>query len=138
MEYTHIQKNIHTTPRKLRLVADMVRKMSPGQALEVLEFTNRAAATPLYKAIKTALSNVGKDDIAFKTIEINEGYKLKRYRPGTAGRGRGRPYKRRMSHIKIVLKDEEQKDPERLRKSANQNIGVSEKPNTSEKKKGEK
>lgn len=105
MEYTHIQKNIHTTPRKLRLVADMVRKMSPNQALEVLEFTSRAAATPLYKAIKTALSNVGKDDIAFKTIEINEGYKLKRYRPGTAGRGRGRPYKRRMSHIKIVLTD---------------------------------
>src|SRR3989344_2256631 len=86
-EFTTIQKNLGHTPRKLRLVADMIRKMSPNQAIE------------------TALANAGahQDHVVFKTIEVNEGLKMKRYRVGTAGRGRGRPYKKRTSHIKIVL-----------------------------------
>lgn len=114
MNYTTIQKNISDSPRKLRLVADMVRKMNPDQALEMLSFTNRAAASPLAKAIKTAIANSGTDPstgsgekaLVFKKIEINEGMKMKRNRVGTAGRGRSRPYRRRMSHIKIVLTDE--------------------------------
>ncbi len=107
MEYMTIQKNITSSPRKLRLVADMVRKMTPEQALDVLSFTNKNAATPLSKAIKTVLANAkGAPILRFKTIEINEASKLKRYRAGTAGRGRGRPYKKRWSHIKIVLSDE--------------------------------
>lgn len=106
MEYRHIQKNLTTSPRKLRLVTDMIRKMSPAQALDTLMFTQKAAAVPLLKAIKTALANAKTDQVVFKTIEVNEGMKLKRYRAGTAGRGRGRPYKRRWSHIKIVLSDE--------------------------------
>lgn len=107
MEYTAIQKNIGHSPRKLRLVADMVRKMTPKQALMTLEFTNRAAAEDMAKAIKTALANGGNlPTLGFKTIEINEGSKMKRYRVGTAGRGRGRPYKKKLSHIKIVLSDE--------------------------------
>ncbi len=85
----------------------MVRKMNPQEALDVLRFTNKSAAEPLMKAIKTTMANAGKDSgLVFKAIEINEGMKLKRYRAGTAGRGRGRPYKRRWSHIKIVLTDE--------------------------------
>lgn len=121
MEYTTIQKNITTSPRKLRLVADMVRKMSPFMALQTLEFTNKAAAKSLAKAIKTVLANAGKDDVVFKSMEINEGPKLKRYRVGTAGRGRGRPYRRRWSHIKVVLTDqlpavESQKNNRNLKK----------------------
>lgn len=107
MEYTTIQKNISSSPRKLRLVADMVRKMDPYHALDILKFTNRGAATPLAKAIKTVIANAGsKEGLYFKSLEINEGLKLKRYRVGTAGAGRGRPYKKRMSQIKIVLTDE--------------------------------
>lgn len=107
MEYTTIQKNISSSPRKLRLVADMVRKMDPYHALDILQFTNKAAATPLAKAIKTVIANASKKEgLSFKSIEINEGLKLKRYRVGTAGAGRGRPYKKRMSQIKIVLTDE--------------------------------
>lgn len=107
MEYTTIQKNIGDSPRKLRLVADMIRKMKPEQAIEMLSFTNRAAASPLAKAIKTAVANSnGKGSLVFKKIEINEGMKMKRNRVGTAGRGRSRPFRRRLSHIKIVLTDE--------------------------------
>lgn len=109
METKNIQKFIHTTPRKLRLVADLVRKMTPDKAVETLKFTNKAAAVDLAKAIKTVMANAkqkGMENISFKSIEINEGPKMKRLRVGTAGRGRARPYVKKMSHIKIVLSDE--------------------------------
>ncbi len=102
-----IQKNITMSPRKVRLVADMVRKMNPQRALDVLQFTNKAAALPVAKAIKSVLANAGNtENLSFVSIQIDEGLKMKRYRAGTAGRGRGRPYRRRMSHIKIVVTDE--------------------------------
>lgn len=107
MQYTTIQKNITMSPRKVRLVADMVRKMNPHRALDVLQFTNKAAALPVAKAIKSVLANAGNtENLSFVSIQIDEGLKMKRYRAGTAGRGRGRPYRRRMSHIKIVVTDE--------------------------------
>lgn len=91
----------------MRLVADMVRKMTPYQAVETLKFTNRAAAIDLAKAIKTAIANAGSiDGLRFQSLEINEDMKMKRYRVGTAGRGRGRPYKKRFSQVKVVLTDE--------------------------------
>lgn len=107
MEYITIQKNLKSSPRKLRLVADMVRKMSPAQAVLQLRFTNTAAAPLLAKAIKTVLANAGNaEGLTFKSIEINDGLKMRRMRVGTAGRGRGRPYKKRMAHIKVVLTDD--------------------------------
>lgn len=106
MEYTNIQKNVGHSPRKVRLVADLVRKMTPVQAVDTLRFVNKAAAIDVAKAIKTALANAGSENLAFRAIEINEGLKMRRYRVGTAGRGRGRPYHKRTTHIKIVLTDE--------------------------------
>lgn len=108
MEAQTIQKYIHTSPRKLRLVADMVRKMNPNQALEVLNFTPKAAAKDLSFAIKTVIANAKKlgmdaEKVVFKKIEVDESSKMKRFR--SAARGRVRPYKKRMSHIKIVLTD---------------------------------
>lgn len=112
MESITIQKFIHTSPRKLRLVADMVRKMSPTRAFDVLEVTKKYAAKDLLKAINTAISNakqlgVDTDKVTFKRIEINEGPRMKRYM--AAPRGRARPYARKMAHIKIVLTDGKEK-----------------------------
>ena len=107
MEITTIQKFMHTSPRKFRLVADLVRKMEPVKALETLRFSQKAAAKELGKANTTALANAkqkGLEKTGFKKIEINEGPKMRRFRAGT--RGRVKPYKRRMSHIRIVLSDE--------------------------------
>ena len=109
MEVQTIQKYIHTSPRKLRLVADMVRFMQPAKALDVLQVTQKAAAKDLAKALETVLANArqaGLDQakVGFKKIEINESMKMRRFRAGT--RGRVKPYKRRMAHIKIVLSDE--------------------------------
>lgn len=109
MEVTTTQKYINTSPRKLRLVADAVRGMKPAAALTTLEFTNKAAAGLLSKAIKTVVANAKQqgledDKLSFVKIEVNEGVRLRRMRPGS--RGHANPYKKRTSHIKIVLSDE--------------------------------
>ena len=109
MEITTIQKYMHTSPRKLRLVADMVRKMTPIQALNILRVTPKYAAKDLEKAISTVLANakqLGLDEniVTFKKIEIDESTKMRRFHAGT--RGRVKPFKRRMAHIKIVLTDD--------------------------------
>lgn len=103
------QKFIHRSPRKLRLLADLVRDMKPDQALSILKFIPQHGAKDLTFAIKVALANakqkgLDREVLSFKTVEINEAGALKRYRPGT--RGRAKPYKKRMSHIKIILSDE--------------------------------
>lgn len=121
MEIIANQKFIHISPRKLRLVADAIRKMDPNRALERLHFTNKAAAKPLASAIKTVITNarqIGMENLSFKTIEINEGPKMRRFRAGS--RGRVKPYKRRMSHIKIVLSDELVVQSEQPRKEADE------------------
>ena len=85
----------------------MIRNMEPEKALETLRFTQKAAAEDLSKAIRTVLANAkqkGMEKVIFEKLEINEGPKMKRFRAGA--RGRAKPYKRRMAHIKIVLTDE--------------------------------
>lgn len=108
MEATHIQKYLHTSPRKLRLVADMIRKMSLAKALTILGFTPKMAAKDLSNAIKTAIANAKNkglsEDLTFQSLEINESLKMRRFMAGT--RGRVKPFKRRMAHIKIVLSDQ--------------------------------
>ncbi|OGE62996.1 hypothetical protein A2964_02145 [Candidatus Daviesbacteria bacterium RIFCSPLOWO2_01_FULL_40_27] len=109
MEVQTIQKYIHTPPRKLRLVSDMVRSLPPTKALNVLQLTPKMAAKDLVKALQTALANakqagMDSEKVFFKKIEINESMKMRRFRAGT--RGRVKPYKKRMSHIKIVLTDD--------------------------------
>lgn len=108
MEVQTIQRYIHTPPRKLRILTDMVRKMNPAQAVDILQVTPKAAAGDLKKAIQTVLANAKQQGldlgkVGFKKIEINESSKMRRFRAGT--RGRVKPYKKRMSHIKIVLTD---------------------------------
>lgn len=109
MEIQTIQKYLHTSPRKLRLVSDMVRKMEPAKALAILGLTPKIAAQDLRKALQVVLANAkqGGMDVekaVFKKIEINESMKMRRFRAGT--KGRAKPYKKRMSHIKIVLTDD--------------------------------
>jgi len=83
--------------------------MEPLKALDVLEIIPKAAAKDLGKALKVVLANAKQQGLdisklTFKKIEINESMKMRRFRAGT--RGRAKPYKKRMSHIKIVLSDE--------------------------------
>lgn len=86
----------------------MIKNMKPAGAVQILQFTNKSAAIPLSKAIKTVLGNaksqnLDADSMIFKSIEVNEGTKMKRFRAGT--KGRAKPYKKRLTHLKIVLTD---------------------------------
>lgn len=86
----------------------MVRKMTPNQALNILRVTPKYAARDLVKAIETVLANakqlgLEKESVIFKKLEIDESTKMRRFHAGT--RGRVKPFKRRMAHIKIVLSD---------------------------------
>ncbi len=106
MEIIAVQKFIKMSPKKIRLVADKIRGMKPQKAVEILPFVGKRASEPLVKVIKTAIANakvknVSQENLEFKEIQINEGPRLKRGRP--VSRGRWHPYKRRMSHIRVVL-----------------------------------
>lgn len=94
------------SPRKLRLVADMVRGKSASEVLEALVFMNKEAARPVEKVIKTAVANAkvkgaNPADLVISNIEISEGPRLKRFRPVSRGQAHG--YVRAMSHIKVTV-----------------------------------
>ncbi|MBI5127578.1 hypothetical protein HZA76_03950 [Candidatus Roizmanbacteria bacterium] len=100
-------KNISIPPKKLRFYLASVKKMKPTDAMERLFYGRQRATKVLYQAVKSAVSNakqtlkVDADLLSFKVLTIEEGQKLKRYRPGS--RGSPKPVIKRKSHIKIVL-----------------------------------
>lgn len=104
-----IQKYVRMSPRKLRLVADAVRELSPLEALSYLKFTHKAAAEPMYKAIKTAVSNaktnfgIKPESLSFAEIDVQTGFTIKRFR--AVSRGQAHHIMKRTSHIRIVLKE---------------------------------
>jgi large subunit ribosomal protein L22 len=105
-EFKAVQKFLIASPRKLRLVVAVIKKMKPAEAVEKLPFVGKRAGEPLAKVIKSALANaktqgVGEADLTFKEIQIGEGPRLKRGR--AASRGRWNQFKKRMSHIRIIL-----------------------------------
>lgn len=100
------QKYLLASPRKVRLVVDLIKKMKPTDVVEKLPFSKRRAANDLLKVVKSAIANaknqgVSDTDLVFKEIQVGEGPRLKRGR--AASRGRWHPFKRRMSHIRVVL-----------------------------------
>jgi len=109
MEFKAYIKNVKISPKKLRFFLPAIKKLTPKESLDYLYYMPNKAAKILYKAIKTAIDNAKnisktrEDLLKFKLLAVEEGLKLKRYRPG--GRGTVKPFERRYSHIKIVLED---------------------------------
>jgi large subunit ribosomal protein L22 len=107
MESTSYIKNVKSTPKKLRFLLPNIKKLSPIKALEVLRYTTKKSAKDLGKALLSAVSNakntlkVTEDMLQFKTVAIEEGQKLKRFKAGS--KGSPKPIIRRYAHIKIVL-----------------------------------
>lgn len=101
---------VRIAPRKIRLVADSIRKLSLEQALVALSVFSKRGAGPLEKTLKSAVANainnnnVKKENLKIKSIDVLEAPSYKRFHPST--RGRIHPYKRRGSNIKIVLTDD--------------------------------
>lgn len=109
MEYQATSKYIRTSTRKLRLVADLVRSLSPADALVQLAHMPKEAAGSMAKVLASAIANatqkqVKEDTLKFKIIEVMGGPVMKRFH--AVSRGQAHAYKKRMTHVRIVLSDE--------------------------------
>ena len=111
MEVKATEKYIRTSPRKLRLMADLVRGKKVDQALIILKFLPTPSAKDLAKAIQSAAANAENNfemtpsDLKIAKIFIDGGRTMKRFRAGP--RGRVKPFVRRSSHITVIVKEEE-------------------------------
>lgn len=97
---------VNATPRKVRLVATLVRGMSVKQALTTLAFVQKKSSVSIAKLIKSACSNAGLSPAAYDqhrigTITVDEFTKLKRTMP--RGRGSAAKFTRRWSKIKVEI-----------------------------------
>ena len=103
-----IAKNVRVTPRKVRLVIDLVRGLNVKEALGILSNVNRAASEPVMKVIKSAAANAtnnfGMDEDALYIAQIyaTDGLRMKRYLPRAKGSASG--LVKRSSHITCVVK----------------------------------
>jgi large subunit ribosomal protein L22 len=110
MEARCVAKYLRVTPRKLRLVADLVRGKNVNDAISTLKFTPKAGARPALKAIQSAVANivdrdqsreVNPDELVVRTIFVDEGPTLKRFLPRAMGRAT--PIRKRMSHLTVLV-----------------------------------
>jgi len=108
-------KFIKHGPRKVRLVADLIRPMAIEEALTILKHLRRRAASPVLKVLKQAVANavnnykLSKDSLTIQLIEVNGGPTQKRGQP--VSRGRVHAILKRSSHIKIILTDQNDLNP---------------------------
>ncbi|MDI9366179.1 MAG: 50S ribosomal protein L22 [Flavobacterium sp.] len=102
--------NYPTGPRKMRLLADVVRGMEVEKALAILEFHPQHNAVPLAKLLKSAISNweqnnngasAADSNLVLKTIFVDGGRVIKRMRP--APQGRGYKIRKRSNHVTIIV-----------------------------------
>lgn len=115
MEIKASLKYLRTAPRKTRLLADLVRGMNAGRAKFTLRFSGKKAAEPILKLLNSALanaknnSNLSDDDIKnlyIKKITVDEGPKLKRWKP--VARGAAHTIHKKTSHINLVLDEKKE------------------------------
>ena len=100
-------KGIDQAPRKVSLVAALVRGRSVADALVILEHVPRRASEPVKKAIESAranaINNHGLDGntLTISTLSVTTGTRLKRFKP--ASRGRALPFQKKTSNILVVV-----------------------------------
>jgi large subunit ribosomal protein L22 len=103
-------KGIRQTPRKVGLVAALVRGRSVADALAILQHTPKRAAKPLAKLITAAKANainnhrMKEDGLMISQLQVTSGPRLKRFNP--AAMGRALPYLKRASHVLIEVTGE--------------------------------
>lgn len=110
MEITAFSKSIQVAPRKVRIVADVIRKQDVQTALTTLSFLRKRGSSVLLKTLESAIANavnknLPKEGLKIERIDVSEGPAYKRFHPST--RGRIHPYKKKTSHIRIVLSSKE-------------------------------
>lgn len=109
-QYFAILRNCPTSPRKMRLVADMVRGMEVQNALNVLKFSSKEASRKVEKLLLSAIANwqakneekrIEESDLVISKIFVDEGRSLKRIQP--APQGRAHRIIKRSNHVTIFV-----------------------------------
>ena len=104
--------DVPTSPRKMRLVADIIRGQEVNHALDILKYSKKEASVRLEKLLRSAIANweaknpdkskeLDNGNVYVKTIMVDEGRTLKRIRPCPQGRA-GR-IRKRSNHVTIIL-----------------------------------
>jgi large subunit ribosomal protein L22 len=110
MEAVAKLRNVPTSPRKMRLVADLVRGQRVNKALSILKFQPKIGATQIESLLLSAVANwqaknegarLEEADLYIKTIFVDGGRMLKRLRP--APQGRGHRIRKRSNHITLIV-----------------------------------
>lgn len=112
MEAKAIARYVRVSPRKARLVVDLIRGKSVPDAQAILKFSPRAAAEIVEKALNSAVANaernlhVKAEDLFVSTTFVDEGPTLKRIQP----RAMGRAFRinKRTSHVTVIVKPREE------------------------------
>jgi large subunit ribosomal protein L22 len=107
-----LNKNVKISPRKLRLITPVIKKLKPQEALDRLKFTNTKAARIFYKAIQSIIADsknnhhLNPETLRFDSIRVDEGMKLKRMDKSHGSRFARGLIQKRHSRIEIILKGE--------------------------------
>lgn len=110
MNVQAIAKGLPMSPRKVSVVAALVRGRTVSDALVILDHTPRASALAVRKVVASAMANADRnhnlktDTLRIIEINVTPGPRLKRFRP--ASHGRALPFQRRTSHVRVVVDGE--------------------------------
>ena len=105
-------KNVPTSPRKMRLIADLIRGRRVNSALNDLKFDSRSSSRVIEKLLLSAISNwqeknksskIEDTDLFVKNIYVDSGKMIKRLR--TAPQGRAHRIRKRSNHVTVILDD---------------------------------
>jgi len=103
-------QNVPTSPRKMRIVADLIRGMNVENAMSVLQHMSKEAAGRLYKLVRSAIANwevknegerVEDNQLYIKEISVDSGRMMKRIQP--APQGRAHRIRKRSNHVTLIL-----------------------------------
>ena len=112
MKAQAIAKSVGMSPRKVRLVADLIRGRGVNEAYSILKFSKKAASRPIEKTLRSAVANAQQkadaagsfldtDELVVREAYVNEGPRLRRFR--AAAMGRAAPRVKRTSQITVVV-----------------------------------
>lgn len=110
MEARAVRKYIRSSPRKMRVVVNLVRGKRVPEALDILHYMPQKATRPVETTIKSAVFNLmdkfqeerfDEEELVIREIRVDEGTMFKRFRP--APRGRAHPIRRRTSHLTVIV-----------------------------------
>ena len=107
MEARSVQKYVRIAPRKVRIVADLIRGKSVNEASTLLQFANKKAAIVMSKALNSAVANAQQeseidiDALVVKRVFVDEGPTLRRFKPRAMGRATR--INKRTSHVTVEV-----------------------------------